>query len=86
MEAVPEFKNPTEIRIALGMAGRVMRLESAKSFSEKLKAAKDMKTYIDSFKTALKDQHKFTADFSDYASKLMSECKKIISGAESWML
>lgn len=84
MKAIPEFENPTEIRIALGMAGRVMRLETAKSFSEKLKAAKDMKTYIEAFKTALKGQHKFTDDFNYFAGELMGECKKVIQEATAW--
>jgi 2-keto-3-deoxy-6-phosphogluconate aldolase len=84
MQHIPSFSEPTEIRLALQIGGRALKLESAKKFSEKLKAAKDMKTFIESFRCALKG-YKFSEEFTTYINNLMSEVKTVLGGAKSWM-
>ncbi len=80
MRNIPTFEQPLEIRIALHMAGKVLRLENARRFTEKLSAAKDMKTYISSFKNARHD-YSFSEDFVTYTNELMAEIKPVLARA-----
>lgn len=75
---IPVFKSPVEVRLALQMAGRVMKFDSARVMSEKMKWGRDLRTFIEAFKNALSGQT-FSPEFDEYTQEIQLDVNSVFA-------
>ena len=77
--AIPSFEHPVEVRFGLQMGGRALKLKRSRYLPEKLRVARDLKTFIDSCSATLGKSHELSNDFQEYVDGLQEEVNKVFA-------
>ena len=79
---IPVFKKPIECRLALQMGGRILKFDAANVMSGKMKWARDLKTFIGSFKSALQGQE-FSPEFEEFINEVETSVDSVFARVNS---